>query len=257
MTHATIPPIDPGMTASENRHWFFRGVRDALGVPAFTLAASMLGVGGLAHDVGFPLGAALFSTILIWAAPAQVIMFGLIAGGASVATLALAIGISSIRFLPMTMSILPLIRRDNTSKPVLAFIAHYVAITNWVEGMRRLPKLEKQVRLPYFLGFGNTTLLLATIATGIGYFLAGTLPRPLVAGLLFLSPIYFSTSMLRSIRIRSDLYAVVLGFVLAPLAAYYVPAGFDLLLVGLLGGTAAWYAGAKSRLRSNSSEASP
>ncbi len=232
--------------------WVLSGIRDAVGVPALTLAASMLGVGGLAHDVNFPLTAALVSTIMIWAAPAQVIMFGLIAGGASLATIALAIGISSIRFLPMTMSILPLLRRPGAGKITLVAAAHLVAITNWVEGMRRLPHIPKEVRLPYFFGFGNTTLALATIATGIGYYLAGSLPHILVAGLLFLSPIYFSTSMLRSIRARSDLYAVVLGFGLAPLAALYAPAGFDLLAVGLIGGTIAYYFGYRARKRSSS-----
>ncbi len=235
------------MDSKKTRFWFMRGIREAFGMPVLILSLSMLGVGGLAHDAQFPLTAAMLSTIFIWAAPAQVIMFGLIAGGASVATIALAIGVSSIRFLPMSMSLLPLIRQGDTKKSTLCAAAHYIAITNGVEGMRRLPALPKPARLSYFFGFGNTTLTLATLATGIGYFLASTLPPILAAGLLFLSPIYFSTAMLRSVQVRSDFYAIALGFTLMPLAVLCLPAGLDLLCVGFAGGTIAYYLGLRTR----------
>ena len=41
---------------------------------------SLIGVGSLAQDVGFPLMVAVLSTLLMWAGPAQVILFGGIAG---------------------------------------------------------------------------------------------------------------------------------------------------------------------------------
>ena len=48
-----------------------RGARDALVLPAWIVGTSLLGIGSLARDAGFPAGAAVVSTVFIWAAPAQ------------------------------------------------------------------------------------------------------------------------------------------------------------------------------------------
>src|ERR671916_2794650 len=89
----------------------WRGTRDALALPAWVVGCSMIGIGSLARDAGFPAGAAVISTLFIWASPAQAILFVSIAAGTSLPAIGLAICLSSIRFLPMTMSILPLVRR--------------------------------------------------------------------------------------------------------------------------------------------------
>lgn len=224
-------------------------------MPSLVLGASMIAVGGLAHDVGYPLGATVLSTIFIWAAPAQVILFGLIAAGASVPVLAVAVGFSSVRFLPMCMTILPLLRRPGTRTSTLLAASHYVAVTNWVEGMRRLPPLPPDARLPYFFGFANMVMLSATIATGIGFFLVAHLPSLFGAGLLFVSPVYFTAALARAARGRADVYAMLLGFALTPLAINVLSSGFDLVCVGLLGGTIAYFAGRRHRQRSAREEA--
>ena len=57
------------------RVWFWRGVRSALtAVQGVVLWAAFIGFGGLIRDVGFPLGAAVLSTLLIWALPAQLLV---------------------------------------------------------------------------------------------------------------------------------------------------------------------------------------
>ena len=235
---------------SNNCFWVWRGVKDAFGLPSLVLGASMVAVGGLAHDVGYPLGAAVLSTIFIWAAPAQVILFGLIAGGATIPVLAVAVGFSSVRFLPMCMTILPLLRRPRTRTTTLLAACHYVAVTNWVEGMRRLPPLPPEARLPYFFGFANMVMLSATIATGVGFFLVSQLPTLFGAGLLFISPVYFTSALYRAARGRADVYAMLLGFALTPLAIRVLSSGFDLIVVGLLGGTVAYFAGRAHRRQS-------
>src|SRR5918997_4750093 len=89
----------------------WRGTRDALALPAWVVGCSMIGIGSLARDAGVPAGAAVMSTLLIWASPAQAIFFVSLSAGTSLPAIALAICLSSIRFLPMTLAILPLIRR--------------------------------------------------------------------------------------------------------------------------------------------------
>jgi len=164
------------------------GIRDAAGLPALMLMASLVGVGGLARDIGYPLGAGVLSTVLIWAAPGQMVLFGTIASGAALPAVAVAVSLSSVRFLPMTMALLPLMRRPGTPTWVLLLISHYVAITAWVHSMRVMPDMAPERRIPYFFGFANTVLVAAALATGAGYYLIGQLPAALAAGLLLTSP---------------------------------------------------------------------
>jgi predicted branched-subunit amino acid permease len=221
----------------------WHGMRDALSLPAWVVGCSLLGVGSLARDAGFPAGAAVMSTVFIWAAPAQAIFFASVAAGASLPAIGLAICLSSIRFLPMTLAILPLMRRPGQNLVTLLAAAHLVAVTTWVEGLRRMPAMPLPRRLPYFFGFALTCIGVSATTTLIGYFLVGALPIALAAGLLFLTPVFFSVSLVAGARGIGDWTAIVLGFVLAPASTVAVGKDFDLLATGLIGGTAAYFAG--------------
>lgn len=231
---------------------FWRGVRAGAGLPSFMLVATMLGVGGLCRDIGYPVGAGLLSTVLIWAGPAQVLVFGSLAAGAALPAIAIAVSLSSIRFVPMCMSLLPLMRRDaepasegrpaRAATPVwlLMLLSHYVAVTAWVEGVRRLPQMPRDERIPYFLGFANIVLIAATAATGAGYYIIGELSPALAAGLLFMSPVYFTLALAAGARRMIDWLALVLGFAAAPLTALFVPPGLDLVIGGVGMGSLAY-----------------
>ena len=218
------------------------GARAALRLPAWIVALSFLGVGSLARDAGHPLGAALLSTVLVWAAPAQLILYSALVSGGLVAAAALAVGFSAIRLLPMTMSILPHLRRPGQSFATRALLAHFVAATTWIEGMRRLPDMAEEARIPFFLGFAGACLTLSTVMTGLGFYLVGALPMPLAAGLLCLTPIYFTISMANGARRVGEWLAIGLGLGLGPIAVLIVGRDFDLLAAGLVGGTLAFAA---------------
>jgi predicted branched-subunit amino acid permease len=79
----------------------------------------------------------------------------------------------------------------------------------------------------------------AQAGTLAGYYLAGSLPPLLSAGLLFLTPISFLISTTRNCRLVSDWLALALGIVLGPLmAAWHL--GLDLLWTGIVGGSLAY-----------------
>ena len=216
------------------------GARDAFGLPAITICFSLVGVGGLARDIGYPMLAGMLSSALMWAGPAQVLLFGSIATGTALPVAAIAVLFSSLRFLPMTIAILPLI--NDPRRPVwqLLLAAHLVAITNWVEGMRRLPDKPKPIRYPYFCGFGLIVLVSGTIATGVGYFLVGALPAILAAALLFTTPMFFSVNLAGSARRWIDALPIVLAAAFTPLATLLVGRDYDLVAAGLTGGTLAY-----------------
>ncbi len=224
-----------------------RGIRDALVLPAWIVGFSLVGVGSLAQDVGFPFLAAILSTFLMWAAPAQVILFGGIAGGTALPLIAVAVSLSSIRLLPMTIAMMPMLRRPGQSLITQVFLAHYVAVTVWVESNRRMPTMPPEERFGYYLGFANACLLVATTMTGIGFILSAAVPPFLAAGLLFLTPLFFTIALIAGARTLLDQSALVLGAALAPLATLLVGPDFDLLATGLVGGTLAWLIGRRRR----------
>ena len=89
-----------------------RGIRDAIGMPLLVLLCSMTAFGSLAREGGLTLDIALASTIGVWALPGQIVFVELHATGSEVAALVLAVSLANARFLPMVMSLLPLLRVD-------------------------------------------------------------------------------------------------------------------------------------------------
>jgi predicted branched-subunit amino acid permease len=230
-----------------DRAIFVRAFRDAVMFPAWIVSLSVVGIGSLAHDAGFPAGSAAVSTLLIWAAPAQVMLFAGVAAGTPLAVLAFAIGLSSIRFLPMTMAILPLLRSPEQRTSTQFLAAHFVAVTVWVESRRRLPEMPQHERVPYYFGFALGCISLSALATYAGYYLVGALATPLAAGLLFLTPIFFTISLVAGARGSMDWAAIAAGFGLTPVATALVGRDFDLVVLGAVGGTGAYLLGRMRR----------
>lgn len=223
-------------------HWYGRGVQAGLrSVQVGVLFASYVGFGGLIHDVGFPLGAAVLSTMLIWALPAQLLLVGAFAAGTSAPAIALTIGLSSMRLLPLVVSILPYLRGRGGGRGSLFMAAHYLAITSWVESVRHLPGLPVEGRQPFYFGLVSIAHGGAIVCTFIGFALAGTLPHALATGLLFLTPISFLLALTRNARDLVDRLSLAFGLALAPVMALYAGT-LDLLWTGLVGGTAAYAA---------------
>ena len=229
---------------------FWRGARDSLSLPAWVLGFSILGIGSLARDAGFPAGAAALSTLIMWAGPAQAIFFASVAAGTSFPVIAFAVTLSSVRLLPMTVAVLPLLRRPGQGIATQLAAAHFIAVTMWVEGLRRLPPLPVSDRVPYFFGFALACLVVCTTATYIGYFLLGALPLPLAAGLLFLTPIFFTVSLVAGAQSLADWAAMLFGASLTPFFTLLLGKDFDLLAAGMIGGTAGYAVGKARRGRS-------
>jgi predicted branched-subunit amino acid permease len=184
------------------------GVRDALGLASITICFSLVGIGGLARDVGYPMLAGALSSALMWAGPAQVLLFGSIAAGTALPLAAIAILFSSLRFFPMTMAIMPLLNEPRRPIWQLLLAAHLVSITNWVEGMRRLPDLPAHERYPYFCGFGLTVL--------------------------------FSLNLAAPARRALDWLPIVLSVAIILVAPHTPLRDYDLIVAGVIGGTLAY-----------------
>ncbi|MDF2618464.1 MAG: AzlC family protein [Xanthobacteraceae bacterium] len=218
---------------------FARGLLGALSVPGFVLVATFVGFGGLLHDLSFPLGAGLLSTLLVWALPAQVILIGGLAAGAPLPALAVAVCLSGVRLMPMVVSLMPLMRGPRPRLSTELLCAHFVAVTLWVEGFRLLPKVAPEGRPAYACGLGSGLIALSMAGTAIGFYLTHTLPGPFAIALLLLTPISFTILLVRNAREPVDWLAIVLGAGMSPLAVN-APGGLDLFWAGVGGGTLAF-----------------
>lgn len=232
-----------GAGEPEARGWktaFLGGVRAGLSsIFLVVLIGSFVSIGALAHDLGFSVVWVALSTLLIWAAPAQVIMISALGAGAAPLEVAIAVSLSAIRLLPMVVSALPIIRGERTRSPGLILAAHFIAVSLWIETLRLAPARPRAERLAFVNGIGASFLATSLAATIAGHHLAATLPKTLVAALLFLTPMSFLASLTRNSRVLSDRLAMLAGLALGPLLAF-CGVGLDLLWTGLVGGTAAY-----------------
>jgi predicted branched-subunit amino acid permease len=219
---------------------FADGLRAAsVSVFMIVLVGTYISIGALAHDLGFAVGWVVLSTVLIWAAPAQVILITSLATGAAPLETGIAVSLSGMRLLPMVMALLPVLRTAKTRVSAFVLPAHFTAVSMWVEALRLAPALPRKNRIAFVNGLATGLVGGAVSATITGYHLAGILPNDLVAAMLFLTPMSFLTSAVRNARLLSDKAAYVIGIVMAPLLAYE-QVGLDLLWTGLTGGTAAY-----------------
>jgi predicted branched-subunit amino acid permease len=219
---------------------FFGGVKTALTSVFFlVIGGTYIGIGALAHDFGFTSWWLVFSTVLVWAGPAQVILITALGSGAALPEAAVAVSLSGIRLFPMVVALLPLLRREGTRLRDLLLPTHLTSASMWMESMRLLPAIPRERRIAFCNGMSVGFMATATSAGFLGFYLAAELP-PLFAGaLLFLTPMSFLVSTARNARTMMDKIALVLGLAVGTaLTSGHVQ--LDLLWTGVGGGTLAY-----------------
>src|SRR3954471_20689490 len=158
MAEPALPPTGTSLDA------FLYGLRRAAtSVFAFVIIFTYIGFGALCHDYGFSVGWAMLSTLLQWAGPAQVVLVTGLGPGTTLIETAIAVALSSVRFLPIVVALVPLVKREGSRPRDLILPVHFMAVSVWVEAMRHAPTLPREQRIPFCNGVGLTLLLLGTI----------------------------------------------------------------------------------------------
>jgi predicted branched-subunit amino acid permease len=227
-------------TFSSTAGAFFGGVKSALtSVFVLVLAGTYVGIGAIAHDFGFSSLWLALSTVLVWAAPAQVILLSALGAGSTLIETAIAVSLTAIRLFPMVVALLPLLRGEGRRFGHLLLPAHFTSISMWVESLRLLPAMPREWRLAFCNGLSVTYMSTAVVFGFVGFYLAAGLPSLLAGALLFLTPMSFLISTARNARTLVDRLALFFGIVIGPLFAWY-QIGLDLMWTGIVGGTAAY-----------------
>jgi predicted branched-subunit amino acid permease len=225
---------------SSNSAAFFGGVRSAVTSVFFpVISGTYVGIGALAHGFGLSAWWLALSTMLVWAAPAQVILVSALGTGAAPIEVAIAVSLTGIRLLPMVVTLLPMLRGAGTRLRDLLLPTHFTSISMWVESLRLLPKLPQERRIAFCNGLATGYMSTAVVFGFGGFYLAAGLPPMLSGALLFLTPMSFFLSTVRNSRTMIDKLALVLGLALGPVFAWWrLP--LDLMWTGIVGGTAAY-----------------
>jgi hypothetical protein len=225
---------------NSNAAAFFGGVKSAwTSVFFLVLAGTYIGIGALTHDYGFASWWLALSSMLVWAAPGQVILISSLGAGAAPFEAAIAVTLSAIRLFPMVVALLPLLRGPGTRLRDLLLPTHFTSVSMWVESLRLLPAMPRERRIAFCNGLSVGYMGTAVTFGFVGYYLAARLP-PLFAGtLLFLTPMSFLISTARNSRLMVDRLALGLGLVLGPLLTYW-HVGLDLMWTGVVGGSLAY-----------------
>lgn len=226
------------------RQALLAGAREALGVPAAVLGAGFIGYGSLAADAGYPVALTLLATFAIWALPGQLVLMEMQAAGTALAATLLAVSLSAARFFPMSLTLMPLLRRGSTARRLWQFLlaAQLVSMTTWAVAIRRFEDddlADLEARWQYFIGFSAVCIGSAAICAVIGQLLIGALPPLARFGLALLTPLYFFVTLVGEARSLSSIVALASGAVVA-LALHAVAPGWSLLGAGFIGGTAAF-----------------
>jgi hypothetical protein len=216
-----------------------QGAAAAVSLAGAVMAASFIGFGAFLRSVDFELVAGLATVPLIWALPGQVVFIDSIHKGLGLAATSLAVSITAVRLMPLTVLVLAQTRVKGAARWPELIAAHFVAITLWLLSNLKIENVPYRRRLPWLIGLGGMLCGSMIVFSTLGYFLADRLPVPLAASLVFFTPAFFLVSLLSGLRWRFEYGALVLGAIIGPLT-YRIAPEFDLFVAGIAGGSLAF-----------------
>jgi predicted branched-subunit amino acid permease len=203
------------------------------------LVAGYAAFGALAAANDMPMGVAVASTAVLWALPAQIVMVEMHSQAAAILATVVAVMLSSARFLPMTLMLMPELR-DEKHRPWKYYLAaQLLSLSGWTMAVARFPSMPRAQRLAWFYGFTLVLMSVSAASTAAGYLGADRLPPLARLALVFMVPLYYVLILTGAVRDRSAALALACGAVAGPLA-YLLTADWSLPLGGLAGGTLAY-----------------
>jgi len=203
------------------------------------LFAGFLGFGALAAAQDIPFGIAVASTVVIWALPGQIVFVEMHALAAPLAATVLAVMLSSSRFLPMTVMLIPELR-DPRHRPWKYYLAaQLLSLSGWTMAVARFPEIARAQRLAWWYGFTLVLVGVSAASTAAGYLGADRLPPLARLALVFMVPMYYLLILTGAVRERIAALGLACGALAGPLA-YLATPQWSVPLAGLTGGTLAY-----------------
>jgi predicted branched-subunit amino acid permease len=151
----------------------------------------------------------------------------------------LTVVLSSARFLPMTLMLMPLMRAEKHRRWHYYLAAQLLALTGWTMAVARFPRMALAERLPWFFGFALVCMAASVLATAAGFMIADRLAPLARTGLVFMAPMYYLLILTGGVRDRPAGLGLAFGALAGPLA-YLAAPQWSVLIGGFAGGTLAY-----------------
>jgi predicted branched-subunit amino acid permease len=203
------------------------------------LVAGYLAFGALAAANDIPMGVAVASTAVLWALPAQIVLVEMHSVAAPLLATVVAVMLSSARFLPMTLMLMPEMRDAKHRRWTYYLAAQMLSLSGWTMAIARFPAMPRAQRLSWFFGFTLVLMSVSAASTAAGYVGADHLPPLARLALVFMVPLYYLLILSGSARERVAAVGLACGAVAGPLA-YLLTPDWSLPLSGIAGGTVAY-----------------
>ena len=182
---------------------------------------------------------AVASTVVIWALPGQLIFIEMHTLGAPLLATVIAVMLSSARFLPMTVMLMPELRDASHRRWKYYVVAQLLSLSGWTMAVARFPDIPRSQRLAWLYGFALVLIVVSAASTAAGYLGADRLPPLVRLGLVFMVPMYYLLILTGAVRDRVAALGLVCGAIAGPLA-YLVSPQWSVPLGGLAGGSLAY-----------------
>ncbi len=229
--HAFLPQ------EKEDRKAVRAGISLGLRTPGIGLGVSFVTLGVLMAAANLSSWQALFSTILIYAMPAQLVLVEQWQLSHSVLTVWLAVFFANLRLLPMAIVLRPELSAQKPWHYTLA--GHFVAITSWLSFLGAAPDVPRAQRLYFYFSLSVTLWIISCICTVVGYHIAIHVNSEWLALLVLLNPVYLMAMMLRSLRTKADFFVVVVGSGGGVVLSMWFPV-WGVLITGIVVGSLGW-----------------
>ncbi len=218
---------------------FKKGILAALKINFWIVLAPMIGFGSLVQSTELSLGIALAATLGLWGLPGQIAMIEMLATGAPVFAIIIASSLANLRFMPMSVVMMPLLQAKGISFKLKLVLAQLMSVNIWALTVQHINLLPSEDRLPFYYGISITCLFGGLLGTAIGFSLAGQLPFYISISLVFLNPIYF-VFVFSSVRQRGCVIAVIIAAIFGPISHKVLP-DWSVPITGIIAGTFAFY----------------
>jgi predicted branched-subunit amino acid permease len=215
------------------------GILDAISIPGFALASTMIGFAVIAKEAGFDFWMVVATTASVFGLPGQVAFASLYATGASLLLMFVAVALANMRMMLMVVSGADILRLRDHNLPLWrrVLIMHFLAITSWAQIGYMQARYKPEQLLHYYTGFSLTIFVFAMSGTVCGFFFDDWIPPDLLRIIIFVTPIYILLLVLNS-RQTINRLAVISGAFICPFL-YPFLGSWSVLVAGVLGGTLA------------------
>jgi len=216
-------------------------MRAGISLPPFMVFSAMLGFGSLAKTQDVSLLMTLLTAGGIYGMPGQVAMLEIYATGGTLLAILTGVAMANMRFLPMTIAMMPLFDRADKLYSWRYLFVHLMSINSWTYMLQFSHQIERESRAGFFIGFGLMCISGGLLGSTLGWFAAGSLSTEITLTLIFLNPAYFIFLFCTNKR-ANILLSIAFGAVLGPVFYLWSP-DWGLPFCGVIAGTAGFVLG--------------